>query len=94
MLSDHLYARCEQIAPLNSRSLQEGHPHSVDKDDAVEDIEFYVHYAGKRSRVVVHDQNHDLEFLNKTRVMCYSSDFIADFFGQCSCKSSSATAVL
>lgn len=70
MLCDHLYAPCEQNAPLNSRSLQEGHPHSVDKDDAVEDIEFYVHYAGKRSRVVVHDQNCDLEFLNKTRVIC------------------------
>ena len=43
--------------------LQEGHEHDVSHEDAVIDVEFGIHYSGKRSRLVFHDQNDVIEFL-------------------------------
>lgn len=37
---------------------QEGfHEHSISNEDAVVDLEYYIHHNGARSRLVFHNQN-------------------------------------
>jgi len=36
---------------------EKAHPHNIDKEEAVVDLEYFVHYAGPKSRMTVHDSN-------------------------------------
>ena len=47
---------------------EEGHEHEVDNETAVVDVPFYIHASGKRSRLILHDENLDMSPLGLQRV--------------------------
>ena len=42
---------------LLRRQAQVPHEHSIGNEEAVEDVPYYIHYSGKRSRLLLFDEN-------------------------------------
>eukprot|EP00438_Fugacium_kawagutii_P012710 Skav228200 [mRNA] locus=scaffold704:266537:278731:- [translate_table: standard] len=67
VVDEHKQPRCLRLTQAGmecvagcTESGQVMHEHPIPHDDAVEDVEFFLHSSGKKSRLVLHDDNNQL----------------------------------